>query len=92
MSIPDELKQLYSQGLGWHEFFEALAKYQRPMAEITADRGVEISGLSYETIVTGLKQLAEIKVGSFKYGRRGGKTRLVWSYSPGSVGRVAQGK
>lgn len=91
MSTVDELRVLYKQGMGWKEFFDSIASYQKPMAELTAERAVEKSGLAHETIVTGFKQLAELEIGEFKYGRRGGKTRILWNYSPGSVGRVAQG-
>ena len=91
MSTVDEIRSLYKQGMGWKEFFDSIASYQRPMPELTAERAVEKSGLAHETIVTGFKQLAELKIGEFKYGRRGGKTRIIWKYSPGSVGRVAQG-
>lgn len=91
MSAVDELRKLYKQGMGWKEFFDSIASYQRPMPELTAERAVEKSGLAHETIVAGFKQLAELDIGEFKYGRRGGKTRMIWNYSPGSVGRVAQG-
>lgn len=92
MSLPDDLQRLYKQGKGWRELFDALASYQKPMRELTAERGAETSGLAYETVVTGMRELSRLGVGEFKFGRRGGKTRIVWSYSPGSVGRVAQGR
>ena len=91
MSTADELRSLYKQGMGWKEFFDSIASYQRPVPVLTAERAVEKSGLAHETIVAGFKQLAELEIGEFKYGRRGGKTRILWKYSPGSVGRVAQG-
>ena len=48
--------------------------------------------MGYATIVKFLKELDEIGIGDFKYGRRGAKTRIVWKFSPRSVGDVAQGK
>ena len=92
MSLPDELKRLYREGGGWREFFDALSVYQKPTQSLSVERASEISGLAHETILAGMRQLAELKIGNFKFGRRGGKTRLEWRYSPGSVGRVAQGK
>lgn len=92
MSLPDDLQSLYKQGKGWRELFDALASYQKPMMELTAERGAEVSGLAYETVVTGMRELSQLGIGEFKFGRRGGKTRIVWSYSPGSVGRTAQGR
>ena len=91
MSTVEELRGLYKQGLGWKEFFDSIASYQRPVTELTAELAAKKSGLAHDTIVTGFKQLAELKIGDFRYGRRGGKTRIIWKYSPGSVGRVAQG-
>jgi len=92
MSLPIELNRRYKEGKGWRELFDALASYQKPMKELTAERGAEISGLAYETVVTGMKELSQLGVGEFKFGRRGGKTRIEWGYSPGSIGRVAQGR
>ena len=92
MSLPIELKRLYKKGGGWRDLFDALAGYQKPMRELTAERASEISELAYETVVSGMKELAQLGVGEFRFGRRGGKTRIEWSYSPGSVGRVAQGR
>ncbi len=92
MSLPNELKRLYKRGEGWRELFDALAAYEKRTTMLSAERAVQISGLAQETIIGGMKELDRLGVGEFKFGRRGGKTRLVWDYSPRSVGRVAQGK
>ena len=92
MSLPSELKKLYKRGEGWRELFDALAGYEKRTTELSAERAVQISGLAQETIIGGMKELDRLEVGEFKFGRRGSKTRLIWGYSPRSVGRVAQGK
>ena len=92
MALADDLRSLNNEGGGWKEFFAALAGYVNRVTETTAERAAEQTGLGYDTIISGMKKLAELKIGEFKYGRHRKKSRIIWRYSPSSVGRVAQGK
>lgn len=92
MPVQDALRNLYGMGGGRRQFFEMLSTYANRRTELPADRAAAQTGLGYDTIVEFLKELGHLKIGEFKLGRRGHSTRLIWHYSPRSVGDVAQGK
>lgn len=92
MTLNQELRKRYKQGGGWREFFDMLSTYTNRVGATTAENAAKYTGLAYETIVMLMRDLDELGVGEFKFGRRGGKTRLIWNYSPASVGEVACGK
>jgi hypothetical protein len=91
MAVQDDLRDLHSKGGGWREFFEMLSTYTNRRSDIQALRAAKQVGLAYQTVVGFLKDLDALGVGKFKFGRRGGKTRLIWNFSPRSVGDVARG-
>ena len=92
MKVEPELRALYKKGGGWREFFDLLSSYTNRRSQLSAENAEQYSGLAYETVVGFLKQLAALGVGTFRFGRHGKKTRIIWKYSPRSVGEVAQGK
>jgi hypothetical protein len=92
MPVQDALRNLYNMGGGRRQFFEMLSTYANRRTELPADRAAVQTGLDYDAIVEFLKELGHLKIGEFKLGRRGHSTRLIWHYSPRSVGDVAQGK
>jgi hypothetical protein len=92
MSPVQALRDLYVRGGGRREFFEMLSTYTNWRTDMQAARAAEHTKLGYTTVVRFLKELSEIGVGDFKYGRRGAKTRIVWKFSPRSVGDVARGR
>ena len=92
MSPVQALGHLYEKGEGRREFFRMLSTYINWRTDMQAATAAEYTKLGYATIVKFLKELDEIGIGDFKYGRRGAKTRIVWKFSPRSVGDVAQGQ
>jgi hypothetical protein len=91
MTLVDALRDLYKKGQGRSELFEGFATYTNRRTELLVERAIEYTGLSYDTIVTLFRELDELGIGTFKLGRKGAKTRLVWNYSPRSVGEAARG-
>ena len=69
-----------------------LATYTVRRPELSAEQAVSHTNLAYETIIFIFKELEDISVGRFVLGRRNHKTRIVWNYSPMSIGEVAQGR
>jgi hypothetical protein len=92
MSLQDALRDLYRTGEGWREFFEMLSTYTNRRSVLNAENAANHTKLAHETIVEFLRHLARLEIGKFKFGRRGAKTRIIWNFSPRSVGDVAQGK
>jgi hypothetical protein len=91
MSSIEILRDLYNKGQGRRELFDMLATYTNRRTELLVERAMDSTGLGYETVVKILRELEHHGIGKFKLGRKGGQTRLVWYYSPRSVGEAAQG-
>ena len=86
-----ELRRLYRSRQGKAAFFDMLATYTNRVSEISAENAATYTDLEYDMIVEIFRELEALKIGTFKVGRRGKPTRIVWNYSPKSVGEVASG-
>lgn len=73
-------------------FFELAAQRQKDKKEMTIRRAADVCHVEYWQMREVFQKLAEIGVGTYVTGRRGGKSRLRWLYSLSSVGRAARGE
>jgi hypothetical protein len=91
MDLSQELRDLYKKGQGRRELFDVWATYTKRISETPADRAMGLTGMSYDAVITLFKELDGLGIGTFKLGRKGGKTRIVWNYAPRTVGEAAKG-
>ena len=59
---------------------------------ITRAEDLLYAGCAYPDAVEVLKTLGELELGTFKRGRRGGKTRLEWNRHPGRTAKIVLGE
>lgn len=73
-------------------FFEHAQDRAYAVRSTTVDRIMGIADIGRNEALEFARNLSSAKVGTLKLGRRGGKSRLDWTYTLASIGRVALGK
>ena len=89
--LVDSLRALYKENPVAKRFFDHLADSKNDRRETTAAMAAAKTNASYGEITLLFKTLQNIRVGDFKYGRKGHETRIVWLYGLRNVGAVARG-
>lgn len=79
MTDIEKLRALAKSTDAVQAFFEHLANRQKNYRVTTVHHGMRISGGSRNEIVQLFKQMAELGLGAFITGRRGGESRFEWS-------------
>jgi hypothetical protein len=92
MSIVDELRKRYARSREWKVLFDELATYTNRRTELPLEAAQRATGLDREALRPLLKDLGDLGVGTFRLGRHQRPTRLIWHFSPRSVGEVAKGQ
>jgi len=74
-----------------HRLFESFAARKNDATETTVDRAAYLAGADYTSMVKVFKDLATLGVGRFIPGRHSYPSRMEWSFSIRSLGKVATG-
>lgn len=90
-SVVRSLRTLYSQNAEARQLFDRMATRQRDAKATTVDWIMRELDLNRGDAVTLMKTVADTGSAAMWQGRRGAKTRLVWSFSCVSVGQTAAG-
>ena len=92
MSVVDQLRERYWRGAEWQLLFDELATYTNRRTELPLDAAQRATGIELVRLRVLLQDLSDLGVGTYRLGRHRRPTRLVWNFSPRSVGEAAQGK
>jgi hypothetical protein len=91
MQTTNAVEQLYdkfSHDPAAEQVLSWLAHYQNRVTETVVDRvAAALPNVSYEKVLGVFKEMDRLKVGKLKYGRRGQKTRILWTDHPGDIGK-----
>lgn len=89
--LSNSLKALYNENEVAQRFFDKAAERQRNPASTSVERAAIATESTKSNITDLFKSLEEIGVGTFRLGRRGHKSRIIWDYEIISLGETARG-
>lgn len=88
----NKLHEMYDDDEVARELFDSFAKRQRDVEETTVENAARLCRREYSEVRPVLQQIAQTGAGTFRIGRRGSKSRIIWEYSLKSIGRAARGE
>jgi hypothetical protein len=89
--VLEDIRALYQEDNVARSFFVWVAQINHDSAETSLDRIASKLSLRRSEAVTLAKQLEGTEAGRFIVGRKGGKSRVQWTYSLRSLGLAAKG-
>ncbi len=89
--VVNSLKALYTQNEAAQRFLAWAADRQNDSTQTSIDYLAQKAGIDRRGAIEIAKELERLGLGEFVVGRRGGKSRIVWSASLKSIGRTAIG-
>lgn len=87
-----KVQTLYKENQDAARLFDGLAGRSRDASVTTIDNVARTLGMYRGDAIALAKAIAETGCAEYSVGRRGSKTRLIWSYSCISVGQAAAGE
>jgi hypothetical protein len=92
--VADTLQQLYEKfrdDVAARQIMYWLGRYQNKVSETVIDRAAAaMPDVSPAKVLDVFRELERLKLGVLKLGRRGQKTRILWTTHPGEIGRKFQ--
>lgn len=90
--IVSRLREIYEEDDIARRFCDWAALRGRDASETAVYRAAEMCHVAYGDMLKLFRVFDEIGLGTFKEGRKGYKTRIVWGYSLISVGKAGKGE
>jgi hypothetical protein len=90
--IIDQLRALYSEDDVAERFFDWAAGRKNDATQTSVDRLSLMAQASRPETIRLARKLDEFGCGQFVQGRKGRRSRMIWSYSLKSMGLAAQGE
>ena len=91
-SLTAGLRELYRDNEVARRLFDDFAGRRKDRSMTPASRAAYLADASHGEIIALFRELDRLRVGEFKIGRRGSKTRIEWLFSMRSLGEVAKGE